>query len=436
MSRISELQRRVGRAISELQKPNPRSADNQTSRMVGRSGYDTARLSKGELDDYWEIYKTVPIVRTSIRGFASEVISPGIFVEADTEENEKKLNEWIRSASISNGVKGTSLETLFKDMTIQREVRGTAFVEKVYTEDGEKFWGYKMMPADSVKVYTKPGQAILLGPDDEAPDGLDVRTPNGETPAYVQYDDALRGYENDEPIAFTSHDIIKIVRDADAGEVMGTSRLVAVEDRINSLQTKIDANDEAILSKAFKFWLFKFGNAETGYWDPDSIDDFMANHSSENFAPDMKEGVQGDVEVETISGETAEIAEYLQFDVNWIMSEMPMPKFALGGFEENVNQFVTRSQETRVAIQVREARREIENEFTPSVRDKAEEMGISPESVRLRIGDTDAEIPPTDYTRPPASEEGPREEAPGEEEGSENEERTTEGYQSLADRLT
>jgi hypothetical protein len=119
----------------------------------------------------------------------------------------------------------------------------------------------------------------------------------------------------------------------------------------------------------------------------------------ENFHPGMKQGVRGDVEVTTISGEVADIAEYLNFDIRWIMSAMPMPMFVLGSFmSATVGQVAGIAQQQDINRQIKEARRELEEEFTPVVRKVAMQQGIDEERVkRLFIkfgkpGETDLDL--------------------------------------------
>jgi tetrahydromethanopterin S-methyltransferase subunit G len=72
---------------------------------------------------------------------------------------------------------------------------------------------------------------------------------------------------------------------------------------------------------------------------------------------------------------------------------MPMPRYALGGFESEVNQFVSRSQETRLENQIEEARKEIENEWTPVIEQKVEEMGYDIEEFNgFHIGEDPAKL--------------------------------------------
>jgi len=114
----------------------------------------------------------------------------------------------------------------------------------------------------------------------------------------------------------------------------------------------------------------------------------------------MKQGVRGDVSVETVSGEVAEIADSLDFDIEWIMSIMPIPKFALGSFSDGgVGQFGGIAQQQETQRQIKDTRREIEEKFTPVVRQVAEQNGVPEdvaEGIRLKIGspgEPETEVP-------------------------------------------
>jgi len=204
--------------------------------------------------------------------------------------------------------------------------------------------------------------------------------------------------DSDAKIGFRRDEIIPLTRDADVGEVFGTSRIEAVSDRVDGIKQKLSDNDEAIASKAYPLWLFLFGTPEEP-WDADDISQFMKAQEMENFHPGMKQGVRGDMSVETISGDVADIAEYLQFDLRWIMSAMPMPIFVLGAFESaSVGQVSGIAQQQDVNRQIKEARRELEEEFTPIVREVAKQQGVDSErakNVTLKFGkpgETDLDI--------------------------------------------
>jgi hypothetical protein len=60
----------------------------------------------------------------------------------------------------------------------------------------------------------------------------------------------------------------------------------------------------------------------------------------------------------------------------------------LGAFESDVNQFISRSQSARLERQLDDARQEIQDEWTPVVKEKAEELGYDSEEVEeLVIGE-------------------------------------------------
>jgi len=403
---VEELERAV-------QNPNARSVDNHPDAQD--SNYTTTTRqgdadkhfpNEKKLGRYWEIYQEVPIIRDPISSFASEVISPGYYVDADDEEAKEELEEWLSHSCIVSGQVDADFSALLKKSQVQREVKGTSLVEKVKNDKGE-IYGFKLIRPETVRAFTKPGQTVLLPPDydieeqKESASGLMrnlldnqefYKKSTGEMAAYVQLDDPIADKSQGAYIPFTRDEVIKLTRDTDVGEVFGESRIAAVENRLNSLLNKLDDLDKAIESMSSPFQLFKFGSEENP-WDPGEIESFMNQHKQSQFEPGMKQGVQGDLSVETVEGEVPPIEEYLQWDLNYIMSEMPMPKYALGGFTSDVNQFVSRSQSARLENQKDEARLEIENEWTPVIKQKAEELGYDKEEINgLVIGQDPDEL--------------------------------------------
>jgi hypothetical protein len=406
-----------GTVVEELQRasgqPEARSVDDFTGgstryNRVARSGKaDKHYPEKEDLERYWEIYKEVSIIRDPIRSFASEVVGPGYYIDTENEDLKEELEDWLQHSSIVGGEIDKDFSFLLKKAQIQREVKGTVFCEKVENQDDE-LYGFKLMKPETVRAFTKPGQTVLLPPDYD-PDEQEENTngllqnlieeqnfyTNGddETAAYVQLDETISGNDDGYYIPFTRDQVLKLDRDSDIGSIFGESRIAAVEDRLNSLLKKLDDNDKAIESVSQPFQLFKFGTGDSGPWEPEEISSFMEEHSASEFEPGMKQGVQGDVEVDTVEGEVADIKEFLDWDLNWIISEMPMPLYSLGAFTSDVNQFISRSQSARLERQVQEARDEIQNEWTPVIEEKAEELGYSAEEVNgLVIGEDPSDL--------------------------------------------
>jgi len=384
------------------------------------SDYDRTEAPKDEMRKYWRQFETTPIVRKPITSFASRVTEPGYYLEARNLEQDEieDLGKWLKKSSIIEGQPGKDFRLLAKKAIVQREVRGTALIEKApHKNNRDQVAGLKLINPEVCEAVTRPQQNILVAPDDgdRFPDAPDAET--GGKAAWLQdviearevdwgvSDRIRRGMDDaddDLKIGFRRDEIIPLTRDADVGEVFGTSRIEAVSPRIEGIKQKLDDNDQAISSKAYPLWLFMFGDPETtGVWDSDDIDEFMSAHEMENFHPGMKQGVRGDVSVETISGEVSDIAEYLNFDIQWIMSSMPMPMFTLGSFSErgaSVGQVAGVAQQQNVNRQIKEARRELEEEFSPVIQEVAKQQGIDEEraeTIRLRLGnpgDPDPEV--------------------------------------------
>jgi len=377
--------------------------------------FDRTEAPKDEMRKYWRQFETTPIVRKPITSFASQVTEPGYYIKARglDEDELRELDKWLQDCAIIEGETGKDFRLLAKKATVQREVRGTALIEKAPDKsDPDKIAGLKLINPETMEAVTRPGQSILMAPDDiEREDFEDVpEAEAGGAAAYLQdlsetntffgtpvRRDIDQNIENFK-IGFRRDEIIKLTRDADVGEIFGTSRIEAVSDRIEGIQNKLHDNDQAIESKAYPLWLFLFGSEENP-WESGDIAEFMRAHEMENFHPGMKQGVRGDVSVDTISGEVADISQALDFDINWIMSAMPMPKFALGAFDGAVGQVGGMAQQQDVNRQINEARREIEDEFTPLLRDVARQQGIDDEraeDIRLKIGtpgEPETEVP-------------------------------------------
>lgn len=377
--------------------------------------FDRTEAPKDEMRTYWRQFETTPIVRKPITSFASQVTAPGYYIKARglDEDELRELDKWLQDCAIIEGETGKDFRLLAKKATVQREVRGTALIEKAPDKnDPDKIAGLKLINPETMEAVTRPGQSILMAPDDiEREDYEDVpEAEAGGAAAYLQdlsetntffgtpvRRDLDKNIE-DFKIGFRRDEIIKLTRDADVGEIFGTSRIEAVSDRIEGIQNKLHDNDQAIESKAYPLWLFLFGSEENP-WESGDISEFMRAHEMENFHPGMKQGVRGDVSVETISGEVADISQALEFDIDWIMSAMPMPKFALGAFDGAVGQVGGMAQQQDVNRQINEARREIEEEFTPLLRDVARQQGIDDEraeDIRLKIGkpgEPETEVP-------------------------------------------
>lgn len=403
MSRFGRLRSVVGntrRSVSELfhsdtGDPEPE-AFTHSSTEVFDAGYEVNRPPRDDLQKYWRLFETVPIIRQPVTNLSSEVIEPGWFVTADDDDTADTLTEFLEQAAIVEGEVDRNFSELVRKIVVEREVRGTALVEKVPDDNGNTV-ALNPLQVQTFEIYTKPGTSILIGPTDTDIDGVKL-TENGQASSYVQFDNKFSKWDNRPEKRFTRDDIIKVTRDADIGEVFGTSRIESVAQRANGLIRKLDDNDDAISTKAWPIIVFQ-GGTEENPWTLDEMNDFMEAYKDEKLTPGTMTGVTGEMSIDTFSGEVADIGEAVQTDVNMIISNMPGPKYSLGGFSEDVGKAVAGAQERQYKKLVRDIRRELEDRFTPVLEEVAEQHDdLNNSGIQLHIARPEGQVPPEDVS--------------------------------------
>ena len=405
MGRINNLRNRVAELLdaSREEEPEPEGFSEERRGGVTLEGGYLEHDPPGEVDDYWDLYKGFGPINSAINNLATEVVEPGWYITCDNEDTQEKLTEYFKNVAILNTETDVNATNLMERMVIEREVRGTVFLEKV-TDDEDRNQALYPLQNNTITIYTKPGKNMLPAPDDNKatplpPERSRADTPvkdNGETAAYVQYDDTDPHWNSSVEVKFTRDQVIKWVRDADIGDARGTSRIASIMERAEGLIRKAESNDAAIESKAWPQIIFKLGTEENPY-SYDEAEDFMGNYESETLEPGTMVGVSGDIDVEEFAGEVADISDALEFDVNAIMSGLPGPVFALGGFSENVAPAVAQQQQRQFTKEVKKTRRELENKFTPYLQEVAEDYDLdAADSVELHVGNPPDHIPPED----------------------------------------
>lgn len=352
--------------------------------------YDRRKPPKDDLEEYWRTYETNPLVRQPINHFASDVVEPGFRVKAEDDDLEKRLETWLEQGAISHGEVDKHFTDVLRQCVIQREVRGTAMIEVVPNEEGN-IWGFRPINAATVYALTYDNQNILIKPDD-----TELKVPtnwNDEAAAYIQFDERAIGgpFDRRDEVPLSQNDVVKTVRDGDTNDIYGTSRVEEVYEYIEGLDKILEDNEKAIASKGHPHWVFKLGepngdpsNPRAGIWADDKIRKLRDSHKKDNFTAGQKDFLPGDVDVETISGDTADIEETISFYVEYILSAMPTPKYMLG-FADEINRDITSEQEEQYNRQISNARRELESTFRQVLQAKAEEYGYSNPNVRLSI---------------------------------------------------
>lgn len=391
---------KIERVLMGDGEPDSKTKDPDYQRREGR-GYRSLRLGgdverrsppQDNLRKYWRQYETTGIVRKSINTYANDIIEPGYHVTSDNDELERRMNEWLKEGVIANGVQDKDFANLLEDVIKQREVRGTALVEIVPQEDNrDGIWGFRLISVETVNGIEKEKTGMLVRPDET--DLADVPiTRRGEAAAYVQYDDrAFGGPFDEDDVPLSQNDVLKFVRDGDAYDIFGTSRIEGISNDIETLDQILEDNAEAIASKGHPYWIFKMGepngdpeNPRAGIWPDDKIQELRDSHSQKNYSAGQKDFLPGDVDVDTVSGETADIKPTIKFHTERILAALPTPKFMVG-FADAVNRDISTEQFNAYKTQVRKARRELEQDFRPALKRKAKEWGYDDATVELKI---------------------------------------------------
>lgn len=383
------------RLVSRLSSSEsaPASQDSRTFWDFFSGSSSRREPDSGSIEEYVEDYEESPLVATPLDNFASDVMAPGYRFASDADETvdgqtvDEALMDFAEEAAIVAGEFNRDYGDLLEDEVRDTILRGTSLAELAYRdrEKAEEIMGFRLFRAETTTAYTRPGQAILLRPDDDpvirserGSDREAPTTPAGKTAAYVQYDDIFGTDETDEVI-FAQDDVVKIANKPDTGDVFGRSDVAAVHDRVRGLLQKLNDVDEAIAAKAYAFWLIRMGHDETTTQaDIKQAKKFMAEQEAENYGPGKKQAVPNMVEIETVEGEVPEVWESFAFDVQYILSRLPGAKYQVG-FEDDVNRDIANRQQEDYEDRVRRMRHRLESKWRPVWERIAIQLGFGSE---------------------------------------------------------
>lgn len=399
MSRFDELRARFDGAVASLVQaegdPDPEGYSVASTEV--RTLDSDVSWPEDEIEDYWRLYETNPLISGPIDRLATEVFEPGYWIEAASADTEDELTEFLENMGIEAGMPKRDFSTVGEQAIVQHEVRGTYTAEKV-TDDQGRHIAVNPIKSNTLKIHTKPDTNILIAPDDHRDEAHDLKLDEeGKAAAFVQFDNEDVRFHNRRERRFQRDQMLFWPRNPDIGDVRGTSRLEQVYERARALQAKLRDNDDAIAMKAWPMILFQLGS-EDRPWTKDQMNTFMQKYEEGNLGPGMYHGVPGDVELNEFAGETADIEEAVSTDVDMVIAGMPGPRYALGGFEQNVSTTVAAAQERQYRKLVRRLRRELEDLFTPYLVDVAESWDLDTEDIQLHIGRPDGEVAPEDIS--------------------------------------
>jgi len=408
MGRFDNLRQSIAELIdgSRDEEPEPEGyqGEERSSGLI-RGGALEHDPPRDDLNFYRKLYENVGPIKSAIDNFSSEVVEPGWYITCDNEETAEQLTEYFRNVAIINTETDVNASRLIESMVREREIKGTVFLEKV-TDSENRNQALYPLQNDTITIYTKPGKAMLPAPDDSEAEAFNPDidqsrdqpplTDDGEMGAYVQFDELKPQWAQTNEVVYTRDQVIKWTRDAEIGEPRGTSRIASSARRAEGLLEKLQDNDDAVKFKAWPQIIFQLGD-EDNPWNEEEVQNFISAYEDGQISPGMMQAVAGDVSVEEFAGDTADIQDTLNFDISMIMSGLPGPVYATGGFAQNVAPAVAQSQQRTFIKEVKKTRREVEQLFTPYLRDVATDYGLDgADSVELHLGRPNGEVAPED----------------------------------------
>ena len=409
--------RGLGEALQERLR-QPVETVSRTARFdISGSGVDEID-PPSDLDQYWNQYKSTGIVRSNINQFVSDVVEPGVRVDADNDATaayftgddgappETPDGGFLDNCAVVAGEKHKPFLPLLKTTIANRWVRGTALTELLKSEPDDAdspIPGLYPVRPETVYPQVLANKNILIEPDQTDLDGVEL-TQRGEAAAYIQFDDEsilgrrLGGLEN-ETVPLSQNDVSKQVLDPDIGGPDGNEQGVFGEPIMAAISTDVAEYNRtkrdryrAVQTKAYGVWLAKFneeirdlGNnqKEIIEWPEEDQNDWVRELG--DIDPGDIITADGEIELDKFESEVPDLSATLDHYVDDITSPLPAPKYSIG-HSGDINQFVTDKQEERYRDVIEEERQYQERKWTDVLRMVAERHdALDPAGLQVKL---------------------------------------------------
>lgn len=397
-------------ALASVEQQSPETVDSRHGSVSYRVGGTQREQPPEDVLTNIETYLSVPQLFKGVNKFAADVVAPGWRVEADSSETTDELEEWGESAGIIGGETHKDVQDVARQAAVLHQVTGNITTEHVKPDpETEEITGMGNVPVESLYPQTEPGKSVLISPDDTERDDV-VLTARGEAAAYIQWHQkSALGQRNRigsdrTEIPLSQNDITKTANNPGPSDIWGRSPLSTVTDRVEGLKRKLGDNEEAIAGKAYGIWTVGFNRdvidvdgspTEIIEFSESDQDDFMDELG--DMEPGDIIGHDGTVEFERHEGEVADILDYLLFDLDYIVTALAIPKYAVG-HGEDITQHVTERQAENYEEKLRDMRQVLEKHFTPIFKKRAEQQGLDTSGLRWVLEPQEDESPVTSLT--------------------------------------
>jgi hypothetical protein len=342
---------------------------------------------------YRDLYETTPILKAPIDQMADDITAEGRRAEADSEEAREYAEDWLAQAAIIGKQSGKDVIELIEQLSKGLDVPAKVYIEKVPDEQTGELAALRLVDPGTITEYCRPGGPVLLGPNDVRYEGVKLTSDagpadGGQAAAFVQYDsDADHTWTDDDgrelaENRLTRDRLIKLVLDPEVGSGEGTSPVGVAEARVRAAKQKLRNKELAIETRAWGQWfvgadptVISTDQGEEIIWPPEDAEAELAEQM-QGMEPGDVFTHEGKLTIQNLPGEVPDILDDLQFDVDYVLSAMPAPKYTVG-WEKSINQFVTNGQDERHENRVGSRKGKIERGLTPVVEQVVEEGGYS-----------------------------------------------------------
>jgi hypothetical protein len=381
--------------------------------------------------EWWrEYYKEYSLTRAGLFIFGLSVAEPGYRLTAtrtttddegeETTERDDDMTDaleaWASQCAIHAGKKNRDFGLILRDAPAFTLGKGTAMIEKVGAEgDPDRLRSLVFQKPETFKQYRRENKPLLVQPgddvDDDHPRTPETDTdPEGKAAAYVQYDDDLDGFDDEDSIAFAEDEILKLTWDADEGDLWGTSVFAACHTHIDALRKEFRDRDGAIELAGYPHRIYSSDG-----WTQDEANDWAKAHEEGETGATEGDGTStgeddgydnpfsarvdfiggADLDVTVVEGSVPDIGDAVMDHIQHIFAAIPVSKLFIA-YEESINQFVAEPQTEKDNRIVDQFRRHLEREFTPVFEQVADQLADGEEydgEVELRIEPKEAANP-------------------------------------------
>jgi hypothetical protein len=341
-------------------------------------------------------YDTTPLLSAPIDQAVADALSDGWRITADDDRTEQFLTQWAEQCAIVAGEPNRDLGALLDLWGKVWYIYGEPITENVPArERPDAVAALKMVPPSTISYHTRPGSSMLLQPGDT--DLTTTLTESGDAAAYTQYDreadetwtDGAGQRLAERRLSFD--DLTTASRNPDVGAVTGTSAIEAVSEQVETLKETLRNDAQAIESAAWGQYFAGFeplvvdkgqDGVEIIEHEDGKQQDFLKN--LETIEPGGVVTHDGQINIQNMPGEVADIHDRFTYLTKYIMTAMPAPQFTTP-YSDNLNRDIAEEKNQLYQRKIDALQDTITTTFEPIFHRVAEQHAYPTEGIELSL---------------------------------------------------